>query len=167
MRYATARVFPVPAPASTQTGPRVASATSRCSGSSAASRSSESIRPIVPHAAGQGNGNERRGNVVIAPGLPQSGRAETTRRLPVPLTMYTTSWCGFCKRLKAQLNRVGVEVTEVDIERDDAAAEFVMSVNGGNQTVPTLLFPDGSTMVNPSAAQVQARLAELAAAQPR
>jgi len=83
----------------------------------------------------------------------------------VPVTMYTTSWCGFCKRLKAQLGRVGVEVTEVDIERDEAAAEFVMSVNGGNQTVPTLLFGDGSTMVNPSAAQVQARLAELAAAQ--
>ena len=83
----------------------------------------------------------------------------------MPLTMYTTQWCGFCKRLKAQLARVGVEMTEVDIERDEAAAEFVMSVNGGNQTVPTLLFADGSTMVNPSAAQVQARLAELAQAQ--
>jgi mycoredoxin len=82
----------------------------------------------------------------------------------VPLTMYTTQWCGFCKRLKAQLGRAGVEISEIDIERDQAAAEFVMSVNGGNQTVPTLLFPDGSTMVNPSAAQVQARLAALAAA---
>jgi mycoredoxin len=82
----------------------------------------------------------------------------------VPLTMYTTPWCGFCKRLKAQLGRAGVEMVEVDIERDPEAAEFVMGVNGGNQTVPTLLFPDGSTMVNPSAAQVQARLTELAAA---
>ncbi len=82
----------------------------------------------------------------------------------MPLTMYTTQWCGFCKRLKAQLGRAGVEISEIDIERDQAAAEFVMSVNGGNQTVPTLLFPDGSTMVNPSAAQVQARLAALAAA---
>ena len=80
----------------------------------------------------------------------------------MPLTMYTTQWCGFCKRLKAQLGRAGVEVTEVDIERDEAAAQFVMSVNGGNQTVPTLLFPDGMTMVNPSAMQVQAKLAELA-----
>ena len=82
----------------------------------------------------------------------------------MPLTMYTTPWCGFCKRLKAQLGRAGVEISEVDIERDAAAAEFVMSVNGGNQTVPTLLFSDGATMVNPSAAQVQAKLAELAAA---
>ena len=81
----------------------------------------------------------------------------------MPVTMYSTQWCGFCKRLKAQLGRAGVEITEVDIERDPAAAEFVMSVNGGNQTVPTVVFPDGSTMINPSAAQVQARLAELAA----
>jgi mycoredoxin len=82
----------------------------------------------------------------------------------VPVTMYTTTWCGFCRRLKAQLARVGVEVSEVDIERDPAAADFVMSVNGGNQTVPTLVFSDGSTMVNPSCAQVQAHLTELAAA---
>jgi len=81
----------------------------------------------------------------------------------VPVTMYSTPWCGFCKRLKAQLGRAGVEISEIDIEKDDAAAEFVMSVNGGNQTVPTLLFSDGATMVNPSAAQVQAKLAALAA----
>ena len=80
----------------------------------------------------------------------------------MPLTMYTTTWCGFCKNLKRQLGRAGIEVTEVDIELDPAAAEFVMSVNGGNQTVPTLLFPDGSTMCNPSAAQVQKKLAQLA-----
>jgi mycoredoxin len=75
--------------------------------------------------------------------------------------MYTTTWCGFCRNLKRQLAREGIEVQEVDIERDEAAAEFVMSVNGGNQTVPTLLFPDGSAMVNPSAAQVRERLATL------
>jgi len=77
--------------------------------------------------------------------------------------MYTTQWCGFCKRLKAQLGRVGVEMTEIDIERDEEAAKFVESVNGGNQIVPTLLFADGTTMCNPSAAQVQAKLAKLAA----
>ena len=80
----------------------------------------------------------------------------------MPVTMYTTQWCGFCRRLKGQLARVGVEVAEVDIERDDAAAEFVMSVNGGNQTVPTILFPDGTALTNPSAAQVKARLAAIA-----
>jgi mycoredoxin len=82
----------------------------------------------------------------------------------VPLTMYTTTWCGFCKNLKRQLAKAGVEITEVDIERDPEAAKFVEGVNGGNQTVPTLLFADGSTMVNPSAKEVQAHLAELAGA---
>lgn len=81
----------------------------------------------------------------------------------MPLTMYTTAWCGFCKNLKRQLARAGVEIDEVDIERDPGAARFVEGVNGGNQTVPTVLFPDGSTMTNPSAMQVQARLADLAA----
>jgi mycoredoxin len=81
----------------------------------------------------------------------------------VPVTMYSTPWCGFCKRLKAQLGRAGVEINEIDIEKDAAAAEFVMSVNGGNQTVPTLLFSDGATMVNPSAARVQEKLAALTA----
>jgi mycoredoxin len=78
-----------------------------------------------------------------------------------PLTMYTTVWCGFCRRLKNQLAREGIEVTEVDIERDPAAADYVMSVNGGNQTVPTIVFPDGTALTNPSAAQVRARLHEL------
>ncbi len=79
------------------------------------------------------------------------------------LIMYTTPWCGFCRNLKKQLARTGIEMTEVDIEQDPAAAEFVMSVNGGNQTVPTIVFPDGTTMVNPSAAQVRERLAAVSA----
>jgi mycoredoxin len=79
-----------------------------------------------------------------------------------PLTMYTTSWCGFCKRLKRQLAADGIEMAEVDIEQDPAAAEFVMTVNGGFQTVPTVLFPDGSALTNPSAAAVKERLQALA-----
>ena len=79
------------------------------------------------------------------------------------LIMYTTPWCGFCRNLKRQLARDGIELTEVDIEQDPAACEFVMSVNGGNQTVPTIVFPDGTTLVNPSAAQVRERLAAVSA----
>jgi mycoredoxin len=77
--------------------------------------------------------------------------------------MYTTPWCGFCRNLKKQLARDGIEMAEVDIEQDSAAAEFVMSVNGGNQTVPTVVFPDGTTLVNPSAAQVRERLTAVTA----
>jgi mycoredoxin len=74
------------------------------------------------------------------------------------LTMYTTTWCGFCARLKTALKAEGIAYTEVDIERDPAAAEFVMSVNRGNQTVPTVKFADGSTMTNPSARDVKKKL---------
>ncbi len=79
-----------------------------------------------------------------------------------PLTMYTTNWCAFCRRLKSQLAAAAIEITEVNIEDDPAAAEYVMSVNGGFQTVPTVVFPDGSAMTNPSLADVRHRLGELA-----
>jgi mycoredoxin len=79
--------------------------------------------------------------------------------------MYTTQWCGFCRRLKGQLAREGIEVAEIDIAQDPAAADYVMSVNGGMQTVPTVLFPDGTALTNPSAAQVRERLAALATGQ--
>jgi mycoredoxin len=82
-------------------------------------------------------------------------------RVSEPVVMYTTPWCGFCRRLKNQLAREGIEVTEVDIERDPTAADYVMSVNGGNQTVPTIVLPDGSALTNPSAAQVREHLREL------
>ncbi|NJC69564.1 mycoredoxin [Planosporangium thailandense] len=78
------------------------------------------------------------------------------------ITMYSTPWCGYCHRLKTQLDREGIEYTVVDIEQDEAAAELVMSVNGGNQTVPTVRFDDGSTLTNPTIVQVKAQLAELA-----
>jgi mycoredoxin len=78
--------------------------------------------------------------------------------IAMPLTMYSTTWCGYCARLKAQLRREGIEYTEVDIEHDPEAAQFVMSVNGGNQTVPTVVFPDGSARTNPSIAEVKSQL---------
>lgn len=80
------------------------------------------------------------------------------------LTMYSTSWCGFCHRLKSQFDREGIGYQVIDIEHDPASAEFVMGVNGGNQTVPTIRFDDGSTLTNPSITQVRRRLAELATA---
>jgi mycoredoxin len=78
------------------------------------------------------------------------------------LTMYSTSWCGYCRRLKSQLDREGIDCTEVDIEARPEAADFVMKVNNGNQTVPTVVFPDGSAATNPSLAEVKARLAAAA-----
>jgi mycoredoxin len=74
------------------------------------------------------------------------------------LTMYSTTWCGYCVRLKRQLQREGIAFEEVDIETDPAAEAFVQSVNGGNAVVPTLRFPDGSTATNPPLRDVLARL---------
>lgn len=75
------------------------------------------------------------------------------------LTVYSTPWCGYCHRLKGQLDREGIAYREVDIEREPEAAAIVERVNRGNQTVPTLVFPDGSALTNPSVAQVKAKLA--------
>ncbi|MDM8086077.1 mycoredoxin [Cellulomonas cellasea] len=74
------------------------------------------------------------------------------------ITMYSTTWCGYCRRLKSQLDSVGIGYTEVNIEEHPDAAAFVEQANGGNQTVPTVLFPDGTSATNPSLAEVQARL---------
>ncbi|MFI5889230.1 mycoredoxin [Actinoplanes sp. NPDC051513] len=79
------------------------------------------------------------------------------------LTMYSTSWCGYCHRLKSQLDREGIAYDVIDIEQDEAAAEFVQSVNGGNRTVPTLRFDDGSALTNPSIIQVKDHLEAIAA----
>jgi len=75
------------------------------------------------------------------------------------ITMYSTTWCGYCRRLKTQLDREGISYTEVNIEEDAESAALVEKVNGGNQTVPTVLFADGSALTNPSLAQVKAKLA--------
>ena len=80
------------------------------------------------------------------------------------LTMYSTQWCGYCHRLAAQLGREGIDFVVVDIENDSQAAEYVMSINGGNQTVPTLRFSDGSTLTNPSLREVRTHLTTVASA---
>ena len=77
-------------------------------------------------------------------------------------TMFTTPWCGYCHRLKSQLDREGIAFEMVDIEQQPEAAFTVEQANGGNQTVPTVLVvsPAGteSVMMNPSLAQVKQAL---------
>jgi mycoredoxin len=78
--------------------------------------------------------------------------------MPGTVTMYSTTWCGYCRRLKSQLDREGITYDEINIEQDPESAAFVEKANGGNQTVPTVLFPDGSTLTNPSLAQVKQKI---------
>ena len=75
------------------------------------------------------------------------------------LTIYSTEWCGPCRRLKDQLSREGVAYSVVDIEVTPGAEALVKEINGGFATVPTLVFADGSTMTNPLLGEVMAKLA--------
>ena len=77
-------------------------------------------------------------------------------------TMYTTPWCGYCHRLKSQLDREGISYEVVDIEQQPEAARIVEQANNGNQTVPTLVYTDGTAMTNPSIAQVKEKVSALA-----
>ena len=76
-------------------------------------------------------------------------------------TMYSTPWCGYCHRLKSQLDREGIDFDVVDIEQQPEAALIVEAANNGNQTVPTLVYSDGTAQTNPSLAQVKEKLAAL------
>ena len=80
---------------------------------------------------------------------------------PAAVTMYTTTWCGYCVRLKKMMQREGIAYAEVDIEQNPQAADVVTAANGGNRTVPTLVFADGSALTNPSIDQVRSQLAQL------
>jgi mycoredoxin len=77
-------------------------------------------------------------------------------------TMYTTPWCGYCHRLQGQLDREGIDYEVIDIERVPDAATVVESANDGNQTVPTLVYSDGTAQTNPSLIQVKQKLEQLA-----
>jgi mycoredoxin len=77
-------------------------------------------------------------------------------------TMYTTPWCGYCHRLQGQLDREGIDYAVVDIEQTPDAANIVESANNGNQTVPTLVYSDGTAQTNPSIMQVKQKLETLA-----
>jgi mycoredoxin len=83
-------------------------------------------------------------------------------RMSGSVTMYSTPWCGYCHRLKGQMDREGIAYDVVDIEKVPDAAFVVEQVNRGNQTVPTLVYADGSAQTNPSVADVKAKLATLA-----
>ena len=77
------------------------------------------------------------------------------------ITMYSTTWCGYCRQLKTLMDKEGIDFKEVNIEHDEASATWVLEANGGNQTVPTLRFSDDSSLTNPSISQVKERLAAI------
>jgi mycoredoxin len=75
------------------------------------------------------------------------------------IIVYGTSWCPDCRRAQRVLDQSGAAYSYVNIEEDEAAAAYVVEVNRGYRSVPTIVFPDGSVLVEPSNAQLQAKLA--------
>ncbi len=74
------------------------------------------------------------------------------------IVVYGTLWCSDCRRATRLLDQAGKPYTFINIETDAQAAAYVMQVNRGNQSVPTIVFPDGSILVEPSNAELQAKL---------
>ena len=74
------------------------------------------------------------------------------------VTMYSTTWCGHCRRLKRQLADEGVSFVEVDLDEDPTHDRRIIAATGGYRTVPTIEI-DGRLLVNPTAREVLAALA--------
>jgi len=76
------------------------------------------------------------------------------------IKVYGTKWCPDCFRAKQVLGRLKVSFEWIDIEEDEAALEHVKEVNGGYNSVPTIVFPDGSVLVEPDNAELEKKLKE-------
>lgn len=77
------------------------------------------------------------------------------------ITLYGTPWCGDCKRALRVFDQHKIAYQYINIESDDSAREYVERVNNGYQSVPTIIFPDGSILVEPSAAALAQKLTSL------
>ena len=75
-----------------------------------------------------------------------------------PVTMYTTTWCGYCRRLKRQMEDEGIVFQEVDVDRNPQFGDRIIAATGGFRTVPTI-EAGGSLLVNPTLREVRAALA--------
>ena len=74
------------------------------------------------------------------------------------IIMYGTTWCPDCARAKQVLTKSGTEFKWIDIEKDEKARDYVVKVNKGFRSVPTIVFPDGSILVEPSNAELEKKL---------
>lgn len=76
---------------------------------------------------------------------------------PNPIIMYATRWCGDCRMARHWFDSHGIVYEYVNIEEDEHAVASVMQLNGGMRSVPTIVFPDGSILVEPSARELAAK----------
>jgi mycoredoxin len=73
------------------------------------------------------------------------------------IKMYGTTWCPDCARAKQFLRKKNIPFDWIDIEKDDKARAYVQEVNQGLRRVPTIIFPDGSVMVEPTNSELEAK----------
>lgn len=76
------------------------------------------------------------------------------------LIMYSAPWCGDCRRSKRLLDTLNVDYKLIDVDKDLAAAEKVREINGGFQSIPVVVFPDGSHLTEPSDKALRNKLLE-------
>jgi len=75
--------------------------------------------------------------------------------------MYGADWCGDCRRSKRLLEELNVEYTLIDVDADLSAADKVIEINGGNKSIPVLIFQDGTHLTEPSDNDLKAKLQSL------
>ncbi|MDQ2714895.1 MAG: mycoredoxin [Chloroflexota bacterium] len=76
------------------------------------------------------------------------------------VTMYATTWCGDCRMAKRWLDAHGIPYDYINIEENAEAAEYVVRINNGAQSVPTIVCPDGTILVEPSARELAQKFAQ-------
>lgn len=69
---------------------------------------------------------------------------------PSKIVMYSTEYCGDCRRAKAFFDAKQIQYLNVGLEGNEDATNFVINLNNGSRSVPTIVFPDGSVLVEPS-----------------
>lgn len=79
---------------------------------------------------------------------------------PKKIIMYGTSWCGDTRRARKFFEEEKIDYEWVDIDQNDNAADFVKSVANGYRSVPTIVFPDGTILVEPSTSQLREKLSK-------
>ena len=77
------------------------------------------------------------------------------------ITVYSAEWCGDCRRSKRLLAKLNVQYKLIDVESDLTAAEKVREINGGMQSIPVIVFDDGTHLTEPSDADLTAKLESL------
>jgi len=77
------------------------------------------------------------------------------------ITMYGAEWCGDCRRSKRFLDSNNVAYNYIDVEADASASDKVIEINGGQRSIPVIIFEDGTHLTEPSDIALKAKLEEL------